>query len=355
MVVTSNAKIQAYINDVCSQIKFREVHQEIKRELETHFQEIVEEYLMQGLLEDEAVNKAIIQMGKSDTLGEQLHKIHRPKPEWSLIALCLIFVSTGLLAMFVIDRQGLFLSNHIHIFTRSLALTIIGAVIVIGCYLFDYRRLEPLSMHIYWGTVLIIAMIFILGQRVNGQLYFSIGSLSFDFVEISPLLLCIALAGIFNKWNWSEPKRMLQGFLLFWIPLFLILLSTSLTASVIYTVTYITLVIVSGASKKFTLFLTGIVSGIIMLPMITYPHRLQRLTVFLNPENDPSGSGWLNIQLSKLISSSGLYGQGVAQKPILLPSLHTEFIFSYITYTFGWIAGGVLTALVICVTKLQQA
>lgn len=347
MFVAQNVKIQAYINDVCLQIKFREVHQEIKLELKTHLQELVDEYLLQGLSEDEAVNKAIIQMGSADIVGKQLHKIHKPKPEWSLLALSLLFVGSGLLAMFFIEKQGLFLSGHIPIFIRSLVLTIMGAVTVVGLYLFNYRRLEPFSRHIYWGTVLFLVMTFIMGQRVNGKLYLSIGSILFDFVEITPLLLGIALSGILSKWNWNDFKRMLQGFLLCLLPLIFILASPSLTAGVIYTVTCITLVIVSGAGPRKALLLAGIVSGIVILPIITTSYRLQRLIIFLNPERDPSGSGWLNIQLSELISSSGLYGHGITQKPALLPALHTEFIFSYITYTFGWIAGGVLAALVV--------
>jgi cell division protein FtsW (lipid II flippase) len=31
----------------------------------------------------------------------------------------------------------------------------------------------------------------------------------------------------------------------------------------------------------------------------------------------------------------------------LLPGLHTDFVFSYLTFTFGWIAGGVLAALAV--------
>ncbi len=34
-------------------------------------------------------------------------------------------------------------------------------------------------------------------------------------------------------------------------------------------------------------------------------------------------------------------------EPKIIPDLHTDFIFSYITFTFGWVAGGCLVALVI--------
>ena len=52
----------------------------------------------------------------------------------------------------------------------------------------------------------------------------------------------------------------------------------------------------------------------------------------------------MNVQLRKLISSIGLLGNRMnidkTEMPILdLPQMHTDFIFSYIIYAFGWLAG----------------
>lgn len=348
MVVNQNTEILAYINDVCSQIKFREIHQEIKLELKNHLQEIVEEYISQGLSENEAVNKAIAQMGSADIVGKQLNKVHKPKPEWSILTLSLIFVSLGLLAMYFMEKQGLFTSTHIPLFTRSLVYTIIGAVIVTGLYLFDYRKLEPYSKYMYIGTVLILVMLILTGQRINGKLYFSMGPIYIDIVEISPLLFSIALAGLLNKWNWNEPKKLLQGMLLCLVPLVLILASHSFSAGVIYSITCITLMIVSGARHRNLLLLIGSVLCVIIAPIISTPYKLQRFIAFFNHYKESlDGSGWINIQLSKLINSSGFYGQGFTLNTKFMPDIHTDFIFTYITFTFGWVAGGVLSALVV--------
>ena len=347
MIVTQNTEVQAYIDDVCSQIRFREAHREIRLELATHIQEIVQEYMSEGYSEQEAVNRAITQMGGADIVGKQLNRVHKPKPEWSILTLSLLFVSLGLLAMFLIEKQGLFTSGSIPIFTKSLIFTIIGAGMVIGLYLFDYRKLEPYSKHIYLGAALLLLIVVITGQTVNGKQYLRIGPIYFDLVGISPFLFSIALAGIINKWNWNEHKRLLKGLLLCVVPLALILASGSLSAGVIYSITCITLIIVSRAGHRVFLSLIGLVSGMLMLSIISAPYKLQRLIIFINPEKDPSGSGWLNIQLSKLINSSGFYGQGLTLKPKTMPDLHTDFIFSYITFTFGWIAGVVLAAMIV--------
>jgi cell division protein FtsW (lipid II flippase) len=87
---------------------------------------------------------------------------------------------------------------------------------------------------------------------------------------------------------------------------------------------------------------------LLTLPIIaTKLYVIKRLVVFLNPVADPLGNGYLNIQLSKVISHSGFLGQGLTFTPQVLPELHTDFIFAFITYTFGWIASFLLIALVV--------
>jgi cell division protein FtsW (lipid II flippase) len=55
----------------------------------------------------------------------------------------------------------------------------------------------------------------------------------------------------------------------------------------------------------------------------------------------------MNVQLDKLIHSAGPFGQGFAFTGRLIPNIYSDFIFTYIIYTFGWIAGALLAVLVI--------
>ncbi|ATW26564.1 FtsW/RodA/SpoVE family cell cycle protein [Candidatus Formimonas warabiya] len=347
MVLIQNPKIQAYIGDICAQIKFREVHQEIQLEINTHLQESMEEYMAQGFSEDEAVNKAIVQMGSADTVGKELNKVHQPKPEWSILSLSLFFAGLGLAAMYFMGKQGLLLSTQPRIFTKTLVFIIMGAVIVPGLYLFDYRKLEPYSKYLYLGTLVLMTLTTLVGVPFQGKPYLNIGPFYLDIIGISPFLFSIAFAGLFHKWQWNEPKKLLQGFLICLVPLFLILTGRSLSTAVIYSIMCLTLMAVSGVKHRISLLLFGLLGSITLCSVISTPYRLQRLITFLNPSADPAGSGWLNIQLSQLMHSSGFFGQGFTLGQKLIPDLHTDFIFSYITFTFGWIAGGILVALVV--------
>ncbi|MFZ5942837.1 MAG: FtsW/RodA/SpoVE family cell cycle protein [Bacillota bacterium] len=347
MDLNHNKKIQDYINEVCSQVRFRDIHRDVKLELEAHIQEIAEEYLTQGFLKEEAIDKAIAQMGDADIIGKQLNKVHKPKPEWSVLLFSFLFINLGLLAMYFIQKQGL-LTYDIKLFEKSLLFSLMSLISIIGLYFFDYRKIERYSKHIYLGTLLILIYTVFWGIQANGsRSWLILGPFSVNFVAVSPLLFIVALAGIFNKWDWNNNLKLLQGIALFAIPLLLIITAPSIPMAVIYVVACMVLMIISGAKFEKVILISGPFIAIVVLSIITEPYRLNRLVTFLDPEADPLGSGYLNIQLSKIISNSGLLGQGLTFDPQILPELHTDFIFAFITYTFGWIASILLITFVV--------
>ena len=344
MDVIDNAKIQAYINSVCSQIKFRPVHHEIRLELETHLAELIEEYCREGFSEDTAVNKAIAQMGSAEMVGRQLNRIHRPKPDWSLLLLSFVLINMGLAAMYFLEKYNL--SHSPSIFSKSLVYAFIGGAALVGLYFFDYQKMERHSYKIYGVTLVLLACTMLFGITAHGQrTYLSIGPLTLNTFSISPIFFCIALAGIFSRWDWNQPKKLCFGWGLSLLP-FLILITGYLPGAIIYAVACLTLMIASGARPKIFMPLTGLFALILTGLIVCSPYRLARMLSFMQPERDPLGSGYLHIQLSHLIKDSGILGLGLTAQP-RLPELHTDFIFSYITFTFGWLAGGCLAVLVL--------
>ena len=54
-----NSKIINYINEVCSLVKNKKVHAEIRAELLCHINDTIEDYLEIGIPEDKAIDKAL--------------------------------------------------------------------------------------------------------------------------------------------------------------------------------------------------------------------------------------------------------------------------------------------------------
>ena len=249
--------------------------------------------------------------------------------------------------MYFIQKQSL-LTYDFKLFEQSLLYSLMSFIVITSLHFIDYRKLERFSKHIYVGTLIILVFTVFWGIQVNGiSSWLIIGPFRINFVAVSPFLFIIALSGIFNKWNWSNPLKLLQALALFAMPLIFILKAPSISISAVYVVACMVSLIVSGAKLKQIISILGSFMAILILSIITDPFRFKRLFTFLNPESDPSRSGWLNIQLSKIISGSVLLGQGLTFEPKILPELHTDFVFAYITYTFGWIASILLITFVV--------
>ena len=62
-----------FLNGVCKEIKYTPARKDIAEELETHIEEIKEEYLKSGVIENEAEEKAILQMGEAEEIGKKLN------------------------------------------------------------------------------------------------------------------------------------------------------------------------------------------------------------------------------------------------------------------------------------------
>jgi cell division protein FtsW len=78
------------------------------------------------------------------------------------------------------------------------------------------------------------------------------------------------------------------------------------------------------------------------------PYRLQRITAFLDPWQDPLGAGYQSIQSLYAIGPGGLVGLGLGmsrQKYNYLPEPQTDFIFSILAEELGFIGGSLLILL----------
>jgi cell division protein FtsW len=84
--------------------------------------------------------------------------------------------------------------------------------------------------------------------------------------------------------------------------------------------------------------------------IIAAPYRLERITYFLDPWQDPLGGGYQIIQSLYAIGPGGLVGLGLGmsrQKYSYLPEPQTDFIFSIIAEELGFIGGAVVLLLFI--------
>jgi len=146
-------------------------------------------------------------------------------------------------------------------------------------------------------------------------------------------------------------KRILIALLIILVPVGLIAKQPDLGTSLLV-----------GSAGLFVLLFTGLswflIGGFMVLlaaiaPVVWFfymhDYQRQRVLTFLNPENDPLGSGYHIIQSKIAIGSGGLYGKGwlngTQSQLDFLPERSTDFIFAVYAEEFGLV--GVLGLLAI--------
>lgn len=257
----------------------------------------------------------------------------------------------GLFTLYSIEMQGL---RDISLFIPSIIYAVMGLVLLLGITFFDYRKLKSYGLYLFAGTMLIWLMLLLLGKTiVDNKPYLNLGFISIDYISITPVLLTIALASILLNKDWSKGNWFVVPLLLLSIPNVFYITSNSITTAVIYTAVFLILMSVSGARKK-QLMITGIIPFVLFtFDLLRQPWNWDRMLAFINPYNDPMGSGYIYIQSMETILSAGFWGQGLSFSGNL-PEVHTDLIFSYIVYTFGWVGGGVVVILALALIAMMM-
>lgn len=111
--------------------------------------------------------------------------------------------------------------------------------------------------------------------------------------------------------------------------------------------TCIVMIFVSGARIAHFAFLGLIgLSGFAAL-VLSAPYRIKRITSYLNPWEDPLGSGFQIIQSLYAVGPGDCSGWGSAKagKSFYLPEPQTDFIFAILSEELGFIGGSLILLL----------
>ena len=221
---------------------------------------------------------------------------------------------------------------------------------IIGLFIMNF--VSKIDYHFYYKKsniillccfiLLILVLIPGLGQVRNGsRSWFGFGGLGIQPSEFMKLGLIIFTSKYLVN-NIKDVRNIKKGVLpilaITFIAFILIMLEPDLGSGAILLVTIIGLLFISGVNLSFFIKI-GIIGllGLFGL-IIVAPYRIKRITAFLNPWDDPLGTGFQSIQSMYAIGPGGLFGMGLfnsIQKHFYLPEPQTDFIFSIICEEFG--------------------
>jgi cell division protein FtsW len=218
----------------------------------------------------------------------------------------------------------------------------------------DYRRLEKLMVPalVVAAALLILVLIPPFGQSINGtRRWFRLGSVSFQPVELAKLALVIYLAAFLTRraerlhefWRGLLPPLMVAA------PLAgLVLLQPDLGNGLTLIAVTFGLLFLAGTRWQHLALIMAVAFPLLVGLVMIAPYRLRRIMAFLDPWQDPRGSGFQIIQSYLAIGSGGTLGRGIGesrQKLFYLPESHTDFIFAIVGEELGFVGATAMLAL----------
>jgi rod shape determining protein RodA len=237
----------------------------------------------------------------------------------------------------------------------------------------DYRAWRAWRWWLYALVIaLLIATIFF-GTKVFGATsWINIGPFQFQPSEVAKIVLIVVLASVLQT-RGSRVKGLQFWFavVLFLIPLIFIMLQPDFGTTLIIAVmglgifmharlylwqrAVLMLVVALACSTLFLSF-----HNVGPFAHVLKDYQKERLASFLQPENDPSGTGYNVVQSKIAVGSGGLLGRGLgygSQSQLnFLPVVHTDFIFAAIAEAWGMVGSyGLLLLFGVLIIRLLNA
>lgn len=252
--------------------------------------------------------------------------------------------------------------NSYTYFNKQFIFAVGGIILMLLVSKIDYRIYKRFYKIIYIISVLGLLLVLVpgLGRNVNGATRW----VDLKFTQLQPSEITKIAVIIFYAGYLTEHKRELNtlkgGFIkpIAWlVPSILILVLVQDHLSVCLVLIGVVSIMMLMAGSRVRDFLTlgamGLISGagaLYALAKFTEKgkFRIARITTFLNPWGDPTGSGWQVIQSLYAIGSGRLFGVGLGeskQKYLYIPEPHNDFIFSIIAEELGFIGCTIVIAL----------
>lgn len=194
--------------------------------------------------------------------------------------------------------------------------------------------------------LLIIVLIPGIGNERNGsRSWIGVGAFSIQPSEFMKLAMISFLAKFLSekqKLITSFNKGLVPSLGLVFLAFGLIMLQPDLGTGTVMVGTCIVMIFIAGARVRHFVILGLIgLAGFVGL-VLSAPYRMKRITSFLDPWEDPLGSGFQIIQSLYAIGPGGLFGLGLGQsrqKFFYLPEPQTDFIFAILSEELGFIGG----------------
>lgn len=213
----------------------------------------------------------------------------------------------------------------------------------------------------YGVALLLLILVHVFGMiGMGAQRWISFGLIRLQPSELMKISLILTLACYYHRLSLEDieaPRFILMPLILIFLPAALVLKQPDLGTTILLVIIGVSIMFAAGVKVRY--FVTAFVGSLLSMPLVwgfLRPYQKKRVLTFLEPEQDPLGSGYHIMQSKIALGSGGVFGKGFlkgSQSHLnFLPEKQTDFIFTMFCEEFGLVGAlGLLTIYILLIVQ----
>lgn len=238
-------------------------------------------------------------------------------------------------------------SDSLYYFKRQLLFLVIGYILIYLIIKVDILKITKYINIIFLICLALLILVLIPGiglVRGGARSWIGVGGFSIQPSEFMKL----GLVGLYAKYlseNYKDLHKLKNFIMLFSLSgviFLIIMLQPDFGTGLVIVLSAAAMIYIAGVPNKYFVVIISIGLVGAALLILSAPYRVERILAFINPWEDPLGSGFQGIQSLFAITPGGLFGHGFnnsMQKHFFLPEPQNDFIFAILIEEFGLIGG----------------
>lgn len=278
-------------------------------------------------------------------------------PDWIVFFAVVSLMGFGIIMVFSATSVTAYqkYGDSFHFLKRQVIWSFLALIVMFLFMRIDYHRWFDKTWKpiLYLGISLaLLGAVLVVGTEINGsKRWLSIAGFTFQVSEIAKLSMVM-----FTAWYLDKVKDHIRNFFLGLVPILfilavvcgLVLMEPDLGTTAVIAATCFVMLFAAGARIIHLGSLVAVSSPLAVYAMLSEPYRRKRIFAFINPWEDPQGTGFHIIQSLYALGSGGLFGVGLGrsrQKFFYLPEPGTDFIFSVLGEELGLVGASIVIGL----------
>ncbi len=279
--------------------------------------------------------------------------------DYILLAATAAIVVYGVSLVYFATRHDV-TGEPLYYVAQQLQAVVVGLIAAVVIALLDYEIYRRFQWLIYIFAVFIVAAVLPFGEVVNGaRRWIDLGVTSFQPSALALLLLALSIgAYLADRMDLLGAKRITAAALVMVaVPAFLVYQEPDFGSAMVMVALALGMLFFYGTPwTHFAVLGAGgaalFVVALKVLPMagvrVIQQYQIDRLFVFLNAGQNPTGSGYNIIQSMIAVGAGAFSGRGDAATQTalyFLPEHHTDFIFAVLSERNGFLGALLLLGL----------